>query len=95
MELLVRKAVKDDGSLGLGSGWLTRDCALGGVVKLRLRPNPNFHPPALTAPQILIGAGTGIAGLRAHLLHRQQKKLGDAWLLFGERSPRGGSVLWR
>jgi sulfite reductase (NADPH) flavoprotein alpha-component len=90
MELLVRKAVKDDGSLGLGSGWLTQNCAIGGVVKLRLRPNPNFHPPAAKenneAPQLLIGAGTGIAGLRAHLFHRQQKKLGDAWLLFGERS---------
>ncbi len=84
MELLVRKAVKDDGSLGLGSGWLTRDCLSGGVVKLRLRPNPNFHPPG-DGPQLLIGAGTGFAGLRAHLLYRQQKKLGDAWLLFGER----------
>jgi sulfite reductase (NADPH) flavoprotein alpha-component len=85
MELLVRKAVKDDGSLGLGSGWLTRDAAMNGVVKLRLRPNPNFHPPN-DGPQILIGAGTGIAGLRAHLLYRQQKKLRGAWLLFGERS---------
>jgi sulfite reductase (NADPH) flavoprotein alpha-component len=90
MELLVRKVVKEDGGLGLGSAWLTRDCDVGGVVKLRLRPNPNFHPPGAKedkeAPQILIGAGTGIAGLRAHLLHRQQKKLGDAWLLFGERT---------
>jgi sulfite reductase (NADPH) flavoprotein alpha-component len=85
MELLVRKAVMGDGSLGLGSGWLTQTCKLGGVVKLRLRPNPNFHPPA-DGLQILIGAGTGIAGLRAHLLYRQQKKLGDAWLLFGERA---------
>ena len=84
MELLVRKAVKDDGSLGLGSGWLTRDAAPGGVVKLRLRPNPNFQPPRDGA-QILIGAGTGIAGLRVHLLYRQKKKLGDAWLLLGER----------
>jgi len=90
MDLLVRKAVKEDSSLGLGSGWLTRDCEPGGVVKLRLRPNPNFHPPGAKQdrepPQILIGAGTGIAGLRAHLFHRQQKKLGDAWLLFGERT---------
>jgi sulfite reductase (NADPH) flavoprotein alpha-component len=84
MELLVRKAVKDDGSLGLGSGWLTHDCLPRGVVKLRLRPNPNFHPPG-DGPQLLIGAGTGIAGLRAHLFYRQKKKLGDAWLLFGER----------
>jgi sulfite reductase (NADPH) flavoprotein alpha-component len=90
MELLVRKAVKDDGSLGLGSGWLTQHAALGGTIKLRLRPNPNFHPPGardgIEGPQILIGAGTGIAGLRAHLLHRQQLRLGEAWLLFGERS---------
>jgi sulfite reductase (NADPH) flavoprotein alpha-component len=88
MELLVRKAVKDDGSLGLGSGWLTQHATVGGVVKLRLRPNPNFHPPRACddgAPMILIGAGTGIAGLRAHLLHRQQLKQGGAWLLFGER----------
>jgi sulfite reductase (NADPH) flavoprotein alpha-component len=85
MELLVRKAVKDDGSLGLGSGWLTETSDVGGIIKLRLRPNPNFHPPA-DGPQILIGAGTGFAGLRAHLLHRQRKKLGDAWLLFGERA---------
>ena len=90
MELLVRKAVKDDGSLGLGSGWLTETSDVGGIIKLRLRPNPNFHPPAAKengeSPQILIGAGTGFAGLRAHLLHRQEKKLGDAWLLFGERA---------
>jgi sulfite reductase (NADPH) flavoprotein alpha-component len=87
MELLVRKAVREDGSLGLGSGWLTQVAALGGVIKLRLRPNPNFHPPRDGA-QILIGAGTGMAGLRAHLLHRQKKKLGDAWLLFGERGEK-------
>jgi sulfite reductase (NADPH) flavoprotein alpha-component len=89
MELLVRKAVKDDGALGLGSGWLTQTAEVGGLVKLRLRPNPNFQPPSLKekgeGPMILIGAGTGIAGLRAHLLHRQREKLGDAWLLFGER----------
>src|SRR3984957_6476299 len=85
MELLVRKAVKDDGRLGLGSGWLTDISDVGGIIKLRLRPNPNFQPPA-DGPQILIGAGTGFAGLRAHLLYRQKKKLGDAWLLFGERS---------
>ena len=85
MELLVRKAVKDDGSLGLGSGWLTETSEIGGIIKLRLRPNPNFQPP-VDGPQILIGAGTGFAGLRAHLLHRQKKTLGDAWLLFGERA---------
>lgn len=85
MELLVRKAVKDDGTVGLGSGWLTQHAQVGGIVKLRLRPNPNFHPPG-DAPMILIGAGTGMAGLRAHLLDRQARGVGEAWLLFGERS---------
>lgn len=87
MELLVRKAVRDDGSLGLGSGWLTQVAPIGGVIKLRLRPNPNFHPPRDGA-QILIGAGTGMAGLRAHLQHRQARKMGNAWLLFGERGEK-------
>jgi sulfite reductase (NADPH) flavoprotein alpha-component len=90
MELLLRKAVKNDASLGLGSGWLTQTSSLGGVIKLRLRPNPNFQPPPARengeSPQILIGAGTGFAGLRAHLFYRQKKKLGQAWLLFGERA---------
>jgi sulfite reductase (NADPH) flavoprotein alpha-component len=85
MELLVRKAVKEDGSLGLGSGWLTEVAEMGGTIKLRLRPNPNFHPPG-DGPMILIGAGTGMAGLRVHLAHRQQQGLKGAWLLFGERS---------
>jgi sulfite reductase (NADPH) flavoprotein alpha-component len=101
MELLVRKAVKDDGSLGLGSGWLTQVAEVGGLVKLRLRPNPNFQPPSADGPMILIGAGTGIAGLRAHLLHRARKRLGDAWLLFGERGEKtdlyyaGDIAAWR
>jgi sulfite reductase (NADPH) flavoprotein alpha-component len=84
MELLVRKAVKDDGSLGLGSGWLTESCAVGGIVSLRLRPNPNFHSPG-DGPMILIGAGTGMAGLRVHLKHRAGAGVKEAWLMFGER----------
>ena len=35
---------------------------------------------------ILIGAGTGMAGLRVHLADRAARGLKDAWLLFGERS---------
>lgn len=83
-ELLVRAVVKDDASLGLGSGWLTQTCAPGGIVSLRLRPNPNFYPPA-DGPQILIGAGTGMAGLRVHLKYRARRGLKDGWLVFGER----------
>jgi sulfite reductase (NADPH) flavoprotein alpha-component len=39
-----------------------------------------------TAPLILIGNGTGIAGLRAHLKARVAKGRGRNWLLFGERT---------
>jgi sulfite reductase (NADPH) flavoprotein alpha-component len=86
LELLVRKTVLADGQLGLGSGWLTHHAALGDSVPLRIRSNPGFHPPDTGGPMILIGAGTGLAGLRAHLLHRQHNGLKGAWLVFGERS---------
>jgi sulfite reductase (NADPH) flavoprotein alpha-component len=61
---------------------------VGDTIHLRIRSNPNFHPPALGGPMILIGAGTGLAGLRAHLLHRQHNEVRGAWLVFGERSPQ-------
>jgi sulfite reductase (NADPH) flavoprotein alpha-component len=88
LELLVRKTVLADGQLGLGSGWLTQHTVVGDPVHLRIRSNPNFHPPRNCGPMILIGAGTGLAGLRAHLLHRQHNGVREAWLLFGERSSR-------
>ncbi|TWB43524.1 sulfite reductase (NADPH) flavoprotein alpha-component [Nitrospirillum pindoramense] len=86
VDLLVRQQTRPDGTLGLGSGWLTAGAAVGGEVRMRLRANPGFHAPSGPAPLILIGAGTGLAGLRGHLKHRQALGLGDAWLLFGERN---------
>jgi sulfite reductase (NADPH) flavoprotein alpha-component len=90
LEMLVRKVLQPGGTpdnprLGIGSGWLTHHAAPGAMVQLRVRPNPNFQHPG-QSPAILIGAGTGMAGLRAHLLHRQEQGFKDAWLLFGERS---------
>jgi sulfite reductase (NADPH) flavoprotein alpha-component len=86
LHLLVRQMRRDNGELGLGSGWLTEHAARQSEVRLRIRSNPNFHPPASDVPLILIGNGTGIAGLRAVL--RARIKLGHSrnWLLFGERS---------
>lgn len=92
LELLVRQRHAPDGGLGLGSGWLTVHASVGDVVSLRIRSNPAFHPPENAQPMILIGAGTGMAGLRAHLKHRKAHHLGDAWLLFGERD--GGCDLF-
>jgi sulfite reductase (NADPH) flavoprotein alpha-component len=90
LALLVRKTVLPDGGLGLGSGWLTRHAAIGATIELRIRGNAGFHPPEPARPAILIGAGTGLAGLLAHLRHRaaQAEARAPAWLLFGERCAR-------
>jgi sulfite reductase (NADPH) flavoprotein alpha-component len=86
LELLVRKTVLPDGRLGVGSGWLTTHAPLGGEIELRIRSNPGFHPPPGGGAMILIGAGTGMAGLRAHLKHREAQGWTGAWLFYGERS---------
>jgi len=87
VRLLVRRMSRPDGSPGLGSGWLCDFAAPGSAIDLRLRRNPGFHPAPDDAPLILIGNGTGIAGLRAHLQARVAAGARDNWLLFGERSP--------
>ena len=88
VRLLVRQMAQADGSPGLGSGWLCEGVEPGQAIDLRLRPNPGFHPPAADRPLVLVGNGTGIAGLRAHLQARIAAGARDNWLLFGERSPQ-------
>ncbi|WP_149194916.1 sulfite reductase subunit alpha [Luteimonas suaedae] len=86
IELLLRMMTRADGRPGLGSGWLCRYAQPGERIALRIRSNPNFHPPDTARPLILIGNGTGIAGLRAHLQAREQSGAHRNWLLFGERN---------
>ena len=86
VQLLVRRMLRADGTPGLGSGWLCDYAGLGDTIALRLRSNPNFHAPAPQRPMILVGNGTGIAGLRAHLRQRIAAGAKRNWLLFGERS---------
>ena len=90
IELLVRLMPRADGKPGLGSGWLCRYAAEGAVIDARVRVNRSFHAPPSPhggdAPMILIGAGTGLAGLRAHLKARAARGQGRNWLLFGERT---------
>ncbi|MBB3873754.1 sulfite reductase subunit alpha [Brevundimonas mediterranea] len=85
VECLIRLMRHPDGTPGLASGWLTQDLAIGDEIGMRLRTNRSFHGPADETPMILIGNGTGIAGLRAHLKARTSAS-GGAWLLFGERT---------
>lgn len=86
IELLVRQAQQADGSLGAGSGLLTAALAEGGELPLRIRSNAGFHAPREPRPLVLIGNGTGIAGLRAHLKARARAGEGRNWLIFGERN---------
>jgi sulfite reductase (NADPH) flavoprotein alpha-component len=83
LELLIRLMRHPDGKPGLASGWLTGQASLGDEVALRVRINRGFHGPAASTPMILIGNGTGLAGLRSHL---KARTAGDAWLMFGERT---------
>ncbi|WP_201799845.1 sulfite reductase subunit alpha [Andreprevotia sp. IGB-42] len=86
LELLVRQARHPDGRLGAGSGWLTECAPPGADIALRIRENRGFHPPASQVPLILIGNGTGIAGLYAHLKARAAAGNTRNWLIFGERN---------
>ena len=86
VEILLRRMLRPDGTPGLGSGWLCDHAPLGGEIALRLRSNPNFHAPDPATPQILIGNGTGIAGLRGLLKSRIAAGARRNWLLFGERN---------
>ena len=85
LELLIRQMRRGDGRPGLGSGWLCLHAPIGGSIDLRIRANPNFRPPAGDRPLLLVGNGTGIAGLRALLKAREQAGARRNWLLFGER----------
>jgi sulfite reductase (NADPH) flavoprotein alpha-component len=86
IDLLVRQMARPDGSPGLGSGWLCAHAAPGDGIAVRIRANPNFHAPDPARPLILVGNGTGIAGLRAHLKARVAAGARRNWLLFGERN---------
>lgn len=85
LELLVRQTRTADG-YGLGSGWLTVHAPQGAEVALRIRRNTAFHAPSGAQPLILIGNGTGLAGLRAHLKARIHAGHERNWLMFGERN---------
>ncbi|MDR6915337.1 sulfite reductase (NADPH) flavoprotein alpha-component [Pseudomonas sp. 3296] len=86
LELIVRQEMHTDGSLGIGSGWLTEHAPVGGTIRLRVRRNSGFHLPVEPVPMILLGNGTGLAGLRSLLKARIADGQQRHWLLFGERN---------
>ncbi|MHC8409528.1 PepSY domain-containing protein [Pseudomonas sp. Hz4] len=85
LELIVRQELHPDDRLGVGSGWLTEHAPVGGTISLRVRRNSGFHLPTEPVPMILLGNGTGLAGLRSLLKARIADGQQRHWLLFGER----------
>jgi sulfite reductase (NADPH) flavoprotein alpha-component len=85
-DFIVRRMTRPDGSPGLASGWLTHGLAVGDEVGMRIRANRSFHGPEAGTPMVLIGNGTGLAGLRAHWKARAGRPHGGVWLMFGERT---------
>lgn len=92
LRLIVRQQNHADGRSGLGSGTLL-DSPLGSELTLRLRANPGFRLPPSELPLILIGAGSGLAGLLGLLDARVEQGAHANWLLFGERDPWHDRVL--
>ena len=86
LQLIVRQERHADGSLGIGSGWLTEHADIGSAISLRVRRNSGFHLPAEPCPLILLGNGTGLAGLRSLLKARIAQGQQRNWLFFGERN---------
>ncbi|MGY0556326.1 sulfite reductase subunit alpha [Lysobacter sp. A421] len=86
LRLLVRQVWHPDNTPGIGSGWLTAHADPGTRIDLRIRRNESFHRPADDRPLVLIGNGTGLAGLRALLCERVQAGHHRNWVLFGERT---------
>jgi len=86
LHLLVRLEQREDGSPGLASGWLAEQLALQDTLPLRLRANATFRlGDNAERPLILVGNGTGLAGLLSLLKARIARGQRRHWLVFGER----------
>lgn len=94
VHLVIRLTALPDGRHGLGSGWLCVHAGSDDRIQARVRRNSGFHRHPEHAPMLLIGNGTGIAGLRSLL--REAAAQGDRghWLVFGERT-RAHDFLFR
>ncbi|SEB19113.1 sulfite reductase subunit alpha [Variovorax sp. YR216] len=89
MQFLVRQERHPDGTLGAASGLLTSTLPIGDTATFRIRPHRGFRLGGnADRPLILIGNGTGLAGLRSHLRARAARGRRENWLVFGERNAR-------
>lgn len=86
LRLLVRVQKNSQGIAGLASSLLTLSPPAT-VIRLRIRPHRLFQlGENLGRPLILIGNGSGLAGLRGHLKARELAAEHTNWLIYGERN---------
>ena len=94
LELLVRERRDEQGALGAASAWLCHRLEVGQSLAMRLQAHEGFRQSGNEERAlILIGNGTGLAGLRAHLKRRAEqwragRTAAPVWLLHGERQAR-------
>lgn len=89
--LFVRRVV-NKGRAGHGSGHLTQGEIGSASVAGRVRTHASYHPPTGHGPLLAIGAGSGWAGLRPHLLLAMSRGQ-RCRLIFGERAGEAHSPL--
>ena len=94
LDLLVREVRAPDGTLGQGTAWLLHDVRPGDGISLRVRSHEAFQAPVSEAPLLLIGAGSGLAGLRPHILEASGRRR-PVWLIYGERHCDSDNALCR
>lgn len=92
IHLLVRQMHDAAGVMGAASSLLTNRAAIGEEIPVRLRSNIGFRPPPDDRPILLVGNGTGLAGLRSHLRRRAHLGHRRNWLIFGERNAATDSL---
>nr|WP_256444422.1 flavodoxin domain-containing protein [Aestuariibacter sp. A3R04] len=89
--LIVRRHMRDGNNPGIASGWLTAFAEEHSAIQGRIRVNPACHLSVGNGPLLLIGAGSGIAGLRAQVAKftdtRSAIKPALLWVIYGERDP--------
>lgn len=97
IQLILRLFKKADNTPGLASTYLANDSDIGDIIQGDIRSVPAHHQLNYQNPLILIGAGSGLAGLKAHIEARAAQRVdlaasplspwsGKTWLIYGERN---------
>jgi len=93
VKLIIRLVIKPDGELGKASGWVSRQLDIGCPVRGKLHRNPSCYLTEDAKPILLIGAGSGLAGIRSQWLHAAKQTSRRLYVIYGEREPDNDDVL--